>query len=402
MKTAAAKVEPAKSFVASAAAKIAIGSVAAAPPDRRPAAAAQRQLQADIASSPQVQQAATLQRAIDGSPRQQAAPAPLQRKANKTGLPDELKAGVENLSGYSLDDVKVHYNSSKPAALQAHAYAQGTDIHVAPGQEKHLPHEAWHVVQQKQGRVRPTMQLKGKVAVNDDAGLEKEADVMGGKVAQQASPRRETVAQPRRAEETTNGQIQPKQLKRQVESASLCPSVLQRVSLNDIPLKEDIVYPNDNEQEVLTHMAGEWAGRAGNAVTGGHLLTAMKAKWGDAVANSVPNLHSAPGIHFAEAIPGDNITSHQHRFRLVRNTPSGTVISPQKDSTFWPKSWSTDALSDTLNNSFRNGNANQWASKKNTSYWYRWETLGANTLFPIEKVTAPTGTKRQKSKKPKE
>ena len=106
---------------------------------------------------------------------------PIQRKENKTGLPDTLKTGIENLSGYAMDDVKVHYNSNKPTQLQAHAYAQGTDIHLAPGQEKHLPHEAWHVVQQKQGRVKPTMQLKGKVNVNDDAGLEKEADVMGGK-----------------------------------------------------------------------------------------------------------------------------------------------------------------------------------------------------------------------------
>ncbi|NES69523.1 MAG: DUF4157 domain-containing protein, partial [Okeania sp. SIO2D1] len=97
---------------------------------------------------------------------------------NKTGLPDRLKAGVENLSGYSLDNVKVHYNSPKPAQLQALAYTQGTDIHVAPGQEKHLPHETWHVVQQMQGRVKPTMQMKG-VQINDNAGLEREADVMG-------------------------------------------------------------------------------------------------------------------------------------------------------------------------------------------------------------------------------
>ncbi|MBQ4820689.1 DUF4157 domain-containing protein [Aquimarina sp. MMG016] len=105
---------------------------------------------------------------------------PVQRR-NNTGLPDNLKSGIENLSGYSMDDVKVHYNSSKPAQLQAHAYAQGTDIHLAPGQEKHLPHEAWHVVQQKQGRVQPTRQLKSKINVNDDVGLEKEADVMGNK-----------------------------------------------------------------------------------------------------------------------------------------------------------------------------------------------------------------------------
>jgi len=105
---------------------------------------------------------------------------------NNTGLPDNLKSGIENLSGYSMDDVKVHYNSDKPSQLQAHAYAQGADIHIASGQEKHLPHEAWHVVQQKQGRVKPTMQMKGKVNVNDDAGLEKEADVMGLKALQRA------------------------------------------------------------------------------------------------------------------------------------------------------------------------------------------------------------------------
>ncbi|HEY9694207.1 MAG TPA: DUF4157 domain-containing protein [Oculatellaceae cyanobacterium] len=99
---------------------------------------------------------------------------------NKTGLPDNLKAGIENLSGIAMDDVRVHYNSSKPAELQALAYTQGTEIHVAPRQEQHLPHEAWHVVQQKQGRVKPTIQMKGET-INDDAGLEREADVMGGK-----------------------------------------------------------------------------------------------------------------------------------------------------------------------------------------------------------------------------
>jgi hypothetical protein len=36
-------------------------------------------------------------------------------------------------------------------------------------------------VQQKQGRVKPTMQLKAKVNINDDNSLEKEADVMGAR-----------------------------------------------------------------------------------------------------------------------------------------------------------------------------------------------------------------------------
>ena len=112
---------------------------------------------------------------------------PVQKKRNNTGLPEQLKSGIENLSGHSMDDVKVHYNSDQPAQLNAHAYAQGTDIHIAPGQEKHLPHEAWHVVQQKQGRVQPTIQMKGRVNINDDKGLEKEADVMGYKALQRVS-----------------------------------------------------------------------------------------------------------------------------------------------------------------------------------------------------------------------
>ncbi|NEP48903.1 MAG: DUF4157 domain-containing protein [Moorea sp. SIO3C2] len=97
---------------------------------------------------------------------------------NNTGLPNRLKAGVENLSGMLMDDVQVYYNSSKPAQLNALAYTQGTDIHVGPGQERHLPHEAWHVVQQKQGRVQPTMQFQG-MAVNDNSALEREADIRG-------------------------------------------------------------------------------------------------------------------------------------------------------------------------------------------------------------------------------
>lgn len=97
---------------------------------------------------------------------------------NKTGLPDNLRSGIEALSGMDMSAVRVHRNSDKPAALLAHAYAQGSEIHLGPGQEKHLPHEAWHVVQQAQGRVRPTKQYTG-VALNVDEGLEKEADRMG-------------------------------------------------------------------------------------------------------------------------------------------------------------------------------------------------------------------------------
>jgi hypothetical protein len=163
---------------------------------------------AALNESPQAQSLLRTQRALDDAPRVQsqlalqralnrrgAGPAHadtaeaspqasplLQSKPNATGLPDRLKAGVEQLSGLAMDDVRVHTNSPKPAAVQAHAYAQGTDIHLAPGQQKHLPHEAWHVVQQKQGRVKPTLQMKG-VAINDDTALAREADVMARQAA---------------------------------------------------------------------------------------------------------------------------------------------------------------------------------------------------------------------------
>ncbi|MEB3278801.1 MAG: DUF4157 domain-containing protein [Lyngbya sp.] len=102
---------------------------------------------------------------------------------NKTGIPDNLKAGIEYLCGFSIDDVKVHYNSAKPAELQALAYTQDRDIYIAPGQEEHLPHELWHVVQQIQGRVQSTLQVNN-TSVNDNKNLEKEADKMGKRADQ--------------------------------------------------------------------------------------------------------------------------------------------------------------------------------------------------------------------------
>lgn len=107
---------------------------------------------------------------------------------NRTGLPEQLKTGIERLSGLSMDDVRVHYNSPEPAGLQASAYTQGADIHVGPGQERYLSHEAWHVVQQMRGRARPTLHAKAGVAIDDDAGLEEEADVMGAKALRMSTP----------------------------------------------------------------------------------------------------------------------------------------------------------------------------------------------------------------------
>lgn len=103
-------------------------------------------------------------------------------QSHSEGLPKSLKHGIESLSGVDMSEVRVITNSSAPAQLQAHAFARGKEIHLGPGQEKHLPHEAWHVVQQAQGRVKPTLQAKGW-SINDEQHLENEADTMGARAA---------------------------------------------------------------------------------------------------------------------------------------------------------------------------------------------------------------------------
>jgi hypothetical protein len=99
---------------------------------------------------------------------------------NRTGMPDHLKSGLENLSGLDISSLRVHYSSPKPAQLNALAYTQGQEIHVAPGQGKHLAHEGWHAVQQMQGRVKVTGKV-GEMQLNDSMTLESEADMMGSK-----------------------------------------------------------------------------------------------------------------------------------------------------------------------------------------------------------------------------
>lgn len=96
-------------------------------------------------------------------------------RTNRTGIPGGMKQDFETRSGLSFDDVRVHYNSQKPAKLGALAYTRGTQVYLGPGQERHLPHELGHVVQQKRGLVRPTGTVCG-LPVNTDAGLEAQAD----------------------------------------------------------------------------------------------------------------------------------------------------------------------------------------------------------------------------------
>lgn len=92
------------------------------------------------------------------------------------GLPIQLKERMEAISGESMDDVNVEYNSDKPAQLKALGVAKGGNtIQLARGAEEHLPHEAGHIIQQKKGEVKATTEVNGQ-AVNDDKAMEAGAD----------------------------------------------------------------------------------------------------------------------------------------------------------------------------------------------------------------------------------
>jgi hypothetical protein len=100
-----------------------------------------------------------------------------------------VQAKMERAFRTDFSAVRIH-EGPQAHAVGALAYTQGTDVHFAPGQyqpdsrrgQELLGHELTHVVQQAQGRVRAPRQAAG-VPVNDDAGLEREADVMGARAA---------------------------------------------------------------------------------------------------------------------------------------------------------------------------------------------------------------------------
>ncbi len=122
---------------------------------------------------------------------------------DNTGIPAQMKKKFERSSGFSFDDVRVHYNSEKPAQLHAHAYTQGNEVYVAPGQEKHLPHELGHVVQQKSNAVTPTGEISG-MPLNDDEAMESGAD----RLAEEAESSGESGEVPLQAKAKDGGVVQ--------------------------------------------------------------------------------------------------------------------------------------------------------------------------------------------------
>lgn len=121
-------------------------------------------------------------------------------------IPAPLRTQMERAFNANFANVKLH-EGNHVGSVGAIAYTQGNHIHFAPGQfnpdtrsgQALLGHELAHVMQQRQGRVKPTTQVNG-LPVNDQTALEQEADTLGQKAAQMKTPatlqREETPNQP--------------------------------------------------------------------------------------------------------------------------------------------------------------------------------------------------------------
>ncbi|MFM8276801.1 MAG: hypothetical protein ACKN89_07430 [Cyanobium sp.] len=102
--------------------------------DQRPETAMLQQLQTLANDSLRVQQLRRLQALAQGPERSaEAEPTATQAeiakpKPNLTGLPERLKSNLEALSGLSMDAVRVHYNSTKPAQLNDVGLEREADV----------------------------------------------------------------------------------------------------------------------------------------------------------------------------------------------------------------------------------------------------------------------------------
>lgn len=120
---------------------------------------------------------------------------PLQKSENLSSgsgrsLPDSVQAKMEKAFHTDFSEVQIHPESSVASQIGAVAFAQGNDIHFAPGTyqpetqsgQQLLGHELTHVVQQRQGRVKANVP-DASLPINDDPSLEAEADRYGSLAA---------------------------------------------------------------------------------------------------------------------------------------------------------------------------------------------------------------------------
>lgn len=104
-------------------------------------------------------------------------------------LPTPVQHKMERALGADFSSVRIH-EGPLARTIGAQAFTRGTDVHFAPGQyqphttagQQVLGHELAHVVQQSQGRARPSTRVGG-MAVDASPQLEHEAEQAGQRAA---------------------------------------------------------------------------------------------------------------------------------------------------------------------------------------------------------------------------
>lgn len=106
-----------------------------------------------------------------------------------TKLTGNVLDKVNGAVGMDLKDVRVHASSEKAVDAGALAFAQGNEIHFAPGQynpdtkkgQELIAHEAAHIKQQAEGRVQADGEVAG-MSLNSQDKHEKEADAVAAAI----------------------------------------------------------------------------------------------------------------------------------------------------------------------------------------------------------------------------
>jgi hypothetical protein len=171
-------------------------------------------------------------------------------------------------------------------------------------------------------------------------------------------------------------------------------TTIQRASIGTLgnATVDDTKYDNSSWGNISTHLAGEWDKSNTSTPTGGHVLNAMTAKWGDAHAN-VPNVRNnktdESGVYFTGAQPSANkISGTTYNYFLVDKPDNGQKKqSNTKTSSFWPKNWGTENLKTVLDNSHMTNKTDIYASKAITNYWFTWHSLGNATAYPLARFS---------------
>ncbi|MFM7203437.1 MAG: DUF4157 domain-containing protein [Myxococcota bacterium] len=188
----------------------------------------------ELLSDAVVQQKATVE-----APHSEPASAATRHQDSRSSgnpLQDSVRDKMEGAFGADFSSVRVH-TDGQADAIGAQAFTQGDDIHFGQGQyapenssgQELLGHELTHVLQQRAGRVSTTTQARG-LELNDDAGLEKEADLLGAQAAQgqviqvPGHSRQETLAAP-----VVQAKFLPGQGPIQLKGKPVTPAVLKKV-----------------------------------------------------------------------------------------------------------------------------------------------------------------------------